>query len=97
MTQTTAQRPAAVTAQARSVPRSSGDPQRTALAFIAPFGVLYLLFILGPLLYGVASSLFSTSLVRPGLGSWIGLRNYAACSATPRSGGRCATRCCSPR
>lgn len=83
MTQTTAQRPAAVTAQARSVPRSSGDPQRTALAFIAPFGVLYLLFILGPLLYGVASSLFSASLVRPGLGSWIGLQNYADVLGNP--------------
>lgn len=70
--------------QVRSIPgtastrarRPRGGDSRTAWGFLAPFGVLYLLFILGPLAYGVLSSLFGASLVRPGLGEFIGLRNY---------------------
>lgn len=75
MTVTTERSPAATrSAPVFSRPRS-GD-SRTAWGFLAPFGALYLLFILGPLAYGVLSSLFSASLVKPGLGSWIGLTNY---------------------
>jgi ABC-type sugar transport system permease subunit len=45
--------------------------------FLAPFGLFYLAFILGPLGYQLISSFFSTSLVRPGLGSGLGVANYA--------------------
>lgn len=70
--------------QVRSVPdtpsrtRTLRNPETgAAWRFLAPFGALYLLFILGPLAYGVLSSLFAASLVRPGLGEFIGLQNYA--------------------
>ncbi len=43
---------------------------------MAPFLVLYLLFMVGPALYNAVASLFNTSLVRPGLGAFVGLRNY---------------------
>src|SRR6185295_12276722 len=48
-----------------------------AMAFLAPFVILYLLFIIGPALYGVVMSFFDTSLVRGGLGTFVGLDNYA--------------------
>jgi multiple sugar transport system permease protein len=50
---------------------------RTALSFLAPFVVLYLLFVIGPTIYAVVLSLFNGSLVKPGLGSFAGLGNYA--------------------
>ena len=53
-----------------------GD-DRTAVKFLAPFIVLYLLFVIGPTLYAVLLSLFNGSLVKPGLGSFAGLGNYA--------------------
>lgn len=74
----------ATTQQARTAPRSApttvkrrwaGD-SKVAWGFLAPFGILYVMFILGPLAYGVLSSLFSASLVRPGLGEWLGAQNY---------------------
>jgi multiple sugar transport system permease protein len=64
-------RPAAPLAQ-----RGSRD-DRTAWGFLAPFLVLYLLFVIGPTVYAVILSLFNGSLVKPGLGSWAGLSNYA--------------------
>jgi len=45
--------------------------------FLAPFLVLYLLFVIGPTIYAFILSLFNGSLVKPGLGSWAGLGNYA--------------------
>jgi len=48
-----------------------------AAGFLAPFLLLYLLFVIGPALYGLLMSFFDTSLVRPGLGSFAGLGNYA--------------------
>jgi multiple sugar transport system permease protein len=50
---------------------------RTALGFLAPFVVLYLLFVIGPTVYALVLSLFNGSLVRAGLGSFAGLGNYA--------------------
>jgi multiple sugar transport system permease protein len=55
-------------------PRQQGWP---AAGFLAPFVVLYLLFIIGPTLYGLLMSFFHTSLVRPGLGGFAGFGNYA--------------------
>jgi multiple sugar transport system permease protein len=48
-----------------------------ALLFLAPFLVLYLLFIVGPAIYGLVMSFFHTSMVAPGLGEFAGFENYA--------------------
>ncbi len=53
-----------------------GTDSRSAWLFLAPFVVLYLLFIIGPTLYGFLMSFFSTSLVKSGLGKSAGLANY---------------------
>ena len=60
-------------------PRSGRSERhgRPAAAFLAPFLVLYLLFIIGPALYGLVMSFFNTSLVQSGLGSFAGFGNYA--------------------
>ena len=58
-------------------PRSRADQLRPALMFLAPFVILYVLFIIGPALYGVVMSFFDTSLVHSGLGSFAGVDNYA--------------------
>jgi multiple sugar transport system permease protein len=50
---------------------------RPAIGFLAPFLILYLLFIIGPTLYGLLMSFFNASLVKPGLSSFAGLGNYA--------------------
>ena len=64
----------------RAVPmREPGVPGhgRPAALLLAPFLVLYVLFIIGPALYGLVMSFFNTSLVKPGLGDFAGLSNYA--------------------
>jgi multiple sugar transport system permease protein len=48
-----------------------------ALLFLAPFLVMYLLFIVGPAIFGLVMSFFNTSMVAPGLGEFAGLDNYA--------------------
>ena len=50
---------------------------RPALLMMAPFLALYLLFIIGPALYMVLMSLFDTSLVGKGLGTFAGFGNFA--------------------
>ena len=49
---------------------------RTALWFLAPFLLMYLLFIIGPALYGLVMSFTHASLVKSGLNGWAGLANY---------------------
>jgi len=49
---------------------------RTALWFLAPFLVLYLLFIIGPAIYGLVMSFSNASLVKSGLNGFAGLANY---------------------
>lgn len=49
---------------------------RPALLFLAPFLVLYLLFIVGPAVYGLVMSFFDTSMVSSGLGQFAGFDNY---------------------
>jgi multiple sugar transport system permease protein len=56
--------------------REVSDESRPALGFLAPFLLLYLLFVIGPALYGLLMSFFHTSLVKPGLGGFAGLANY---------------------
>lgn len=73
----------------RDVSRSSGAvtrrsrPGLAGMAFLAPFLVLYLLFLIGPSLYGLVMSFFNTSLVKGGLGSFAGVNNYLEAFRTP--------------
>lgn len=76
MTTTLPSKPAAAT-HAVSRTRTRRRDGRPAAGFLAPFLILYLLFVIGPALYGLVMSLFDASLVRPGLGEFIGLANYA--------------------
>ena len=50
---------------------------RPAVFLMAPFLILYLLFIIGPALYMVVMSFFDTSLTKAGLGGFAGFGNYA--------------------
>ncbi|MEO3924742.1 sugar ABC transporter permease [Micromonosporaceae bacterium B7E4] len=67
------------TGSASSPPAAERRPRngRPALLFLSPFLALYLLFIIGPALYGLVMSFFHTSMVRSGLGDFAGLSNYA--------------------
>ncbi|WP_328318863.1 carbohydrate ABC transporter permease [Streptomyces sp. NBC_00388] len=68
-----ARRPAPVrTARARP-PRSD---RRAGLLLSAPFLVVYLVFLAGPLLMGIVLSFFNTTTVKDGLGDWVGVSNY---------------------
>jgi multiple sugar transport system permease protein len=58
-------------------PRRPHDDARPAMAFLVPFVALYLLFIIGPAVYGLVMSFFDTSLVKPGLSGFAGFGNYA--------------------
>ena len=46
------------------------------MGFLAPFLILYVLFVIGPAIYGMVMSFFDTSLVKSGLGKFAGLSNY---------------------
>ena len=50
---------------------------RAGWLFALPFLVIYTLFLVGPMLYGLLMSLFNTTTVQGGLGAWVGLSNYA--------------------
>lgn len=75
MTTTTATPPAQATTQ---LPQRSAKlhDNRSAWLFLAPFGIFYVLFLIGPTLYMFVASLFNTSIVQPGLGGFAGLSNY---------------------
>jgi multiple sugar transport system permease protein len=64
-------------AHTSQAPQRRQHDDRSAWVFLAPFLVLYLLFVIGPTIYAFILSLFNGSLVKPGLGSWAGLGNYA--------------------
>ena len=49
---------------------------RPAWLFLAPFAVFYVLFLIWPTVYMVIASLFNTSIVKEGFGTWAGLGNY---------------------
>src|SRR3954466_13812934 len=65
------------TPAATSSSKKFNDHSRPAMAFLAPFLALYVLFIIGPAIYGLVMSFFDTSLVKPGLSSFAGIGNYA--------------------
>ena len=52
------------------------DQNRAGWLFAAPFLTLYILFLIGPVLIGIVISLFNTTTVRSGLGSFVGISNY---------------------
>jgi multiple sugar transport system permease protein len=52
------------------------DDTRPGMGFLAPFLILYALFVIGPALYGLVMSFFDTSLVKSGLGKFAGFSNY---------------------
>jgi multiple sugar transport system permease protein len=50
---------------------------RAGWLFATPFLALYIAFLIGPVLIGLLISLFNTTTVKAGIGSWVGLSNYA--------------------
>jgi len=56
---------------------ASGGENRAGWLFAMPFLVLYILFLIGPVLIGVVISLFNTTTVTSGLGDWVAFSNYA--------------------
>ena len=60
----------------RSVREAPAGENRAGWLFTTPFLVLYLLFLIGPVLIGLVISLFNTTTVKSGLGGWVGLSNY---------------------
>jgi multiple sugar transport system permease protein len=58
--------------------KAAGGENRAGWLFATPFLVLYLLFLIGPVLIGIIISLFNTATVKSGVGSWVGTANYAA-------------------
>ncbi|SCK38695.1 carbohydrate ABC transporter permease [Streptomyces sp. WMMB 322] len=57
--------------------RGTGGGRWTASGMLLPFGVFYVLFLLGPLLYTAVAGFFNDSLVKDGPGEWVGTANYA--------------------
>jgi multiple sugar transport system permease protein len=90
---TTAQAPAAALIKPRSARRTADahpsrsplrrDDARSAWLFIAPFGLFYLAFLIGPTVYMIVASFFNASLVRTGFDSWAGFANYAEVLSRP--------------
>jgi multiple sugar transport system permease protein len=77
MTQAISVPPAGVAARrsrANPIDRGGG---RAAWGFLAPFGIFYLLFLLGPAIAMLVVSFFNSSTVKPGLGAFAGFGNYA--------------------
>lgn len=60
-----------------AAPAVTGRETRAGWGLMSPFAVLYLLFLIGPALYGLVMTFFDASSVRNGLGSFAGLGNYA--------------------
>jgi multiple sugar transport system permease protein len=71
------------TRSASTRPQTARGQNRAGWLFTTPFLVLYVLFLIGPVLIGVVISLFNTTTVRSGLGSWVGLSNYADVLSNP--------------
>ncbi len=59
------------------VRRPAGSDNRAGWLFATPFLVLYILFLIGPVIIGLVISLFNTATVKSGLGHWVGGSNYA--------------------
>lgn len=64
--------------------RPTRSERRAGALLTAPFLVIYLLFLIGPLLVGVVLSFFNTTTVKSGLGDWVGLSNYSEVVTDPQ-------------
>src|SRR3954469_24903326 len=58
-------------------PMVEREHNRAGWLFAAPFLVLYVAFLIGPVLIGLVVSFFNTATVAPGLGDFVGVDNYA--------------------
>jgi len=58
-------------------PAKRRDEGRAGWGLAAPFLLFYLLFLIGPTLYGVIMSFFNSSLQHSGLGGFAGANNYS--------------------
>lgn len=63
--------------------RIPAGQNRAGWLFATPFLVLYIVFLIGPVLAGIVISLFNTTTVTPGLGAWVGLSNYGEVLSSP--------------
>src|SRR3954471_7680822 len=78
MTTTTVTRAAPRSTDLHGADRTSrSEPTRAGWLFAAPFLVLYVAFLIGPVLIGLVVSFFNTATVAPGLGDFVGVDNYA--------------------
>ena len=73
--ETTPMAAASVRRDEGGTPRTAGMA-RSAWLFLAPFGILYLLFLIWPVIYMLITSFFNTTMVKKGFGSFAGLANY---------------------
>ena len=83
---TTTTLPAPAAARPEPVRRRGGgrgSERRAGWALSAPFIVLYLLFLVGPVLIGLVISVFNTTTVTSGLGGFVGLSNYRDVLSNP--------------
>jgi multiple sugar transport system permease protein len=81
MTTTAEAGAASVTTLPTATPQSARRPageNRAGWLFALPFLVLYVLFLIGPVLIGLVVSFFNTTTVRSGLGDWVGVSNYTS-------------------
>jgi multiple sugar transport system permease protein len=67
-------------AVARRAPRGEN---RAGWLFSAPFLAFYVAFLIGPVVIGLVISLFNTTTVKAGVGSWVGLSNYTDVLSNP--------------
>jgi len=85
MTTVAATRPAPT---AQTGTHTAGRPHRSerraGALLTAPFFVIYLVFLIGPLLVGVVLSFFNTTTVKDGLGEFVGLSNYSEVIGDPQ-------------
>lgn len=61
----------------RSADTSHAEARRAGWLFSTPFLILYVLFLIGPVLIGLVISFFNTTTVSSGIGDWVGISNYA--------------------
>lgn len=76
MTQAISVPPAGVAARSRGSNPVDRGGARAGWGFIAPFGLFYLVFLLGPAVVMLIVSFFNSSTVKPGLGTFAGFGNY---------------------
>src|ERR1700712_3908039 len=77
MATTTVARPVSTPRPTKTKTSRRVNPSRSAWLFATPFLVVYVLFLIGPVVIGLIMSLFNTTTVKSGLGEWVGFANYS--------------------